>query len=93
MPLDVKRVALLAATARCCVVLATVILDWAFVDYDTSNSLLMHDDCDSFEQETSRKGSWMGQSLIVWDSVFFYRIFWCGYEYEHYHAFFPGLPS
>ncbi|CAH9098125.1 unnamed protein product [Cuscuta epithymum] len=32
------------------------------------------------------------EDSIVWDSVYFVRIAQCGYEYEHYYAFFPLLP-
>jgi hypothetical protein len=30
---------------------------------------------------------------VVWDALFYQRISACGYEYEQYLAFFPGLPS
>ena len=29
---------------------------------------------------------------VVWDAVFYHRIAACGYEYEQFAAFFPGLP-
>ncbi|GMH10277.1 hypothetical protein Nepgr_012118 [Nepenthes gracilis] len=38
---------------------------------------------------------WIAASIeksIVWDSVYFIRIAKCGYEYEHFYAFFPLLP-
>ncbi|KAK9806200.1 hypothetical protein WJX72_005101 [[Myrmecia] bisecta] len=41
-------------------------------------------------------GGWLGQAakrMTVWDSVFFTRVAQCGYEYEHFHAFFPLLPG
>lgn len=33
------------------------------------------------------------EGLAVWDAVFFLRISQCGYEYDKFHAFFPGLPA
>lgn len=86
--MKLEKVFLVAGLCRAIVLCLTILLDLAFPDYDTSAGLTM--DCNGVPQQGSRE--W-GDSLVVWDSVFFMRIAQCGYEFEQYHAFFPALPS
>lgn len=81
------RVVTIALVSRFLTICLVHLSDAFVKDYDTSTSLL-RTDC---ELETISKST--HNFPIVWDSVFFYRIFQCGYEFEHYHAFLPGLPS
>jgi hypothetical protein len=62
-------------------------------DYDTSAQLPVAS-CKASDQhiEHSCEPPGLIRSSIVWDSVYFERIARCGYEYEHFLAFFPGWP-
>lgn len=64
--------------------------DYILDDYDTSSELLLRD-CGSNSVHSAFESS-STSATVVWDSVYFDRIAQCGYEYEHFYAFFPGWP-
>eukprot|EP00775_Hariotina_reticulata_P009449 gene9449-9615_t len=69
----------------------TLLLARYLDDYDTSASLLSESCHESWPEVVAKHQQQF--PLVVWDSVFLHRISVCGYEYEQYFAFFPGLPG
>jgi hypothetical protein len=89
---EVIRVISVALASRVVFLIAGILSDAILPDYDTSSSL--HSSSCS-ETESAENASVFGAAVassIVWDSVYFERIARCGYEFEHYYAFFPGWP-
>lgn len=85
------RLVLFAAVVRAAYIAGNLLLARYLVDYDTSSTYLS-ESCQSNWPElvakTQQQYPW-----VVWDSVFLHRISFCGYEFEQYFAFFPGLPG
>lgn len=84
------KVALIAVASRATLLLMAAASDWLLADYDTSAHL------NERPCGLDQKPVVAAQSVLfadVWDSVYFERISRCGYEFEHYLAFFPGLPK
>lgn len=72
--------------------LALVAAFWSLLDdYDTSASLLSDSCADNWPEEAASAQQYLPG--VVWDSIFFHRIAACGYEYEQFFAFYPGLPG
>lgn len=83
------KIAAVAAGSRVVWLLIAATSDWLLRDYDTSAQL--NDRPCSIDHEHKLPG----QIILfadVWDTVYFERISRCGYEFEQYLAFFPGLP-
>jgi hypothetical protein len=105
--LNLKRLLLVAFIVQLGYILLLVALDAALPDYDTSASLVPAaadggDACApdwpqrvaaARRHKTNNSQNSAKPLLLVWDSVFYQRIAACGYEYEQYYAFFPGLPA
>lgn len=91
MVLSVRRLLLVAATVRGAYLAATLGVARLLDDYDTSASLLVGGCGDAWPQVAAKAQQSM--PWVVWDSVFLHRISTCGYEYEQFFAFFPGLPG
>ena len=91
-----RKAALVAIASRSVVLLLSSLLDASLPDYDTSGELVDQGACNSAIREVAPSPTWVERvvkGLVVWDSVYFVRIARCGYEYEQYHAFFPGYPG
>jgi len=72
--------------------LALVATFWTLLDdYDTSANLLSDSCADNWPEEAASAQQYLPG--VVWDSIFFHRIAACGYEYEQFFAFYPGLPG
>lgn len=86
-------VALLALVSRLALLAVGVVSDALFPDYDSSAELHT-ESCDAVSS-TGDTGWFTSavRSSVVWDSVYFERLARCGYEFEHFFAFFPGLPA
>lgn len=87
----------LAAALRGAYLLLLLGVGWLIADYDTSAGLLS-EACDdgwpaavAAEASSARRPRYA--PAVVWDAVFLHRIAACGYEYEQFFAFFPGLPG
>lgn len=87
----IGRVLLIAAAVRAAYLAASLLLARYLNDYDTSATLIS-DSCDDTWPEVVAKTQ-QQYPWVLWDSVFLHRISNCGYEYEQYYAFFPGLPG
>jgi phosphatidylinositol glycan class V len=85
------RVLLVAAAIRLTYTAVALALSSAFPDYDTSGSLLSSNCSSAWPSNVT--ADTQPEPFVVWDSVFFHRIAACGYEYEQFYAFFPGLPG
>ena len=85
------RVLLVAAAIRLTYTSIALALSSAFADYDSSGSLLSSNCSSAWPSNVTADAH--AEPLVVWDSVFFQRIAACGYEYEQFFAFFPGLPG
>jgi hypothetical protein len=88
-PLAVRLV-LLAAAVRAAYLVVVAVLAYLLPDYDTSAHLLSEHCADSWPEEAAAAQQYLPG--VVWDSIFFHRIAACGYEYEQFYAFYPGLP-
>lgn len=86
-----RRLVCLAACARAAYLLLVVGCAHLIRDYDTSASLLSESCADNWPQEAAAAQQYMPG--VVWDSVFLHRVAACGYEYEQFFAFYPGLPG
>ena len=84
------RVACIAVISRLIFLSVAFVSDLLLDDYDSS-SVLNSRACSS--SVAVPEGHLIVKFADVWDSVFYDRISRCGYEYEHYFAFFPGLPA
>lgn len=89
-----SRIFGIALSSRLLFLLIGVCSDALLKDYDSSAQLQtascdqqLVDDADITLFTRSVRSS------IVWDSVYFERIARCGYEFEHFLAFFPGWPG
>eukprot|EP00892_Ulva_mutabilis_P012175 jgi/Ulvmu1/932/UM102_0015.1 len=85
---DAKVVAV-AAISRILWLLIAGIADWLLRDYDTSAHLNERPCGVDDVPENASKALLFAD---VWDTVYFERVSRCGYEFEHYMAFFPGMP-
>lgn len=91
-----RKAFLVAIASRSVILLLTSLLHGSLPDYDTSGELVDHGACNSAIREVVQSPNCVERAvkgLIVWDSIYFVRIARCGYEYEQYHAFFPGYPG
>lgn len=84
------RLVLLAACVRSAYLLLVVGFSHLIKDYDTSASLLSESCSDNWPEETAAAQQYLPG--VVWDAVFLHRVSACGYEYEQFFAFYPGLP-
>ncbi|KAF8073221.1 hypothetical protein HT031_000882 [Scenedesmus sp. PABB004] len=99
--LSLRRLLAVAAAVRGAYLAAVLLGAAALRDYDTSAALLSEDCRDGWPAAVAAAAAQAraagrapaAHPWVVWDSVFFARIAACGYEYEQYHAFFPGLPG
>lgn len=89
MLIQSAKVGAIAVVSRLVILLLSAVSDALLSDYDTSSTLNSRP-CDIDGPPAAQRMSAFGKH--VWDSVYFTRIAKCGYEYEQYHAFFPGLP-
>lgn len=95
---NILRICILASICRIFMLLCVIIFGHIFQNYDTSSSaILNYFSCDDniINDEiitTSPYVNLLRTWTVNWDSVFFLRISKCGYEYEQFFAFFPGLP-
>lgn len=85
---DAKIVAV-AAVSRAVWLLIAAVADWSLRDYDTSAHLNDRPCGVDHEHTVASRVILLAD---VWDTVYFERISRCGYEFEQYLAFFPGLP-
>lgn len=85
---DVKIFAV-AGVSRVLWLLVSCTADWLLRDYDTSAHLNERPCNNEWELEAATEAVLFAD---VWDTVYFERISRCGYEFEHYLAFFPGMP-
>jgi hypothetical protein len=85
------RLVLLAACTRAAYLLLVVGSAHLIKDYDTSASLLSESCGDNWPEEAAAAQQYLPG--VVWDSVFLHRVSACGYEYEQFFAFYPGLPG
>lgn len=85
------RLVLLAAGVRAAYLLLVVGFAHLIRDYDTSASLLSESCADNWPEEAAVAQQYTPGT--VWDSVFLHRVSACGYEYEQFFAFYPGLPG
>lgn len=83
------RVACVAFVSRL-VFLGAAVLSDVLDDYDSS-AVLNARSCNV--SDATEHAGFVVNFADVWDTVFYDRISRCGYEYEHYFAFFPGLPG
>lgn len=91
---------LTALAVRLLSLLAMLIADQLFEDYDTSAAFFPHI-CHSPAASNTLSPSNSGtrappdpfQRLVLWDSVFFMDISCNGYSYEQQYAFFPFVPG
>jgi GPI mannosyltransferase 2 len=90
---ELWRPAAFALGSRWALLALGTLSDALWPDYDTSKNL-NYRSCDfdtiSLEAPPLQRAL---TSPVVWDAVYFDRIAQCGYEYEQYYAFFPGIPS
>ena len=63
----------------------------AYDDYDTSTSILSESCADDWPDRAASAQQYLPG--VVWDSIFLHRIAACGYEYEQFFAFYPGVPG
>lgn len=90
-PLLATRLVLLAACVRTAYLLLVVGAAHLIRDYDTSASLLSESCADDWPEQAAAAQQYLPG--VVWDSVFLHRVSACGYEYEQFFAFYPGLPG
>jgi hypothetical protein len=85
--------ALVAAASRIALLAVGILSDAVLPDYDSSAELHSSScsELDSPIDESPFKKA--VRSSIVWDSVYFEHLARCGYNVEHFFAFFPGLPT
>jgi GPI mannosyltransferase 2 len=83
-------IACIALASRIVFLGAAAVFDLLLDDYDSSSSLNARP-CNV--SNSAPKPGILVEFTDVWDTVFYDRISRCGYEYEHYFAFFPGLPK
>lgn len=83
------RIACIAFVSRLAFLAAAFVSDVLLDDYDSSSGLNSRP-CNV--SDTAQEAGIIVKFANVWDTVFYDRISRCGYEYEHYFAFFPGLP-
>lgn len=86
-------VAAVASTSRLLLFLLGAASDAFLPDYDTSTSLHAPHCVDHSPSVSKSTFERAVESSIVWDSVYFERVARCGYEFEHFFAFFPGWPA
>lgn len=72
-----------AAASRASVSLLAALSAWLVRPYDTSSQLLAGG---------GAGGASLAAAFGSWDGVYFAHIARAGYEYEHFHAFFPLYP-
>jgi Mannosyltransferase (PIG-V) len=86
------RVFAMALASRAVLLSTGFLSDFLLPDYDTS-AQLQPQACNIQGSEHPLAGvSRIVQSSAVWDSMYFDRIARCGYEFEHFLAFFPAWP-
>jgi GPI mannosyltransferase 2 len=83
------RIAGTAFLSRSLFLAIAFLSDSLLADYDSS-AVLNSRDCT--QADSARVPGGFVKFADVWDTVFYERISRCGYEYEHYFAFLPGLP-
>lgn len=90
-----RRLLVLAAAVRGAYLLVILAVGWLIADYDTSGSLLSESCADDWPAAAAAAAQRRPAFVpgVVWDAVFLHRIAACGYEYEQFFAFFPGLPG
>jgi phosphatidylinositol glycan class V len=81
-----RQVIRFAAASRACVSLLAALSAWLVPPYDTSSQLLAGGGDGS-------GGASLAAAFGNWDGVYFAHIARAGYEYEHFHAFFPLYPA
>jgi hypothetical protein len=86
-----RRLVCLSACVRAAYLLLVVGCAHLIRDYDTSASLLSESCADDWPQQAAAAQQYLPG--VVWDSVFLHRVAACGYEYEQFFAFYPGLPG
>lgn len=91
--LSLPRLLAVAAAVRAIYLALLIALDAALPDYDTSARLASADCRPGWPVAAAAAPPQARSGLAVWDAVFFQRIAACGYEYEQFYAFFPGLPG
>jgi hypothetical protein len=95
--LATSKLLLLAGGVRVAYLLLILGLSHLIRDYDTSASLLSESCDDDWPQRVAAAAAAAQHGAavpgVVWDAVFLHRIAACGYEYEQFFAFFPGLPG
>jgi hypothetical protein len=91
MVLSLQRLVSVAIVVRAAYLAVILLLARYLDDYDTSTTLLSESCHDNWPEVVAKQQQQF--PLVVWDSVFLHRIAVCGYEYEQYFAFFPGLPG
>lgn len=84
------RVACIAFASRLAFLGAAFVSDVLLDDYDSS-AVLNSRPCNG--SDAILDPGILVKFANVWDTVFYDRISRCGYEYEHYFAFFPCLPQ
>lgn len=86
------RPAAAALVSRWAFLAVGALSDAAWPDYDTSKAFASRG-CEP--NRPARAMSPVARALtspLAWDLAYFDRIAQCGYEYEQYYAFFPGVP-
>lgn len=86
-----NRLLLVAACVRTAYLLLVVALAHLLEDFDTSASLLSDSCADDWPEQAAAAQQYLPG--VVWDSVFLHRVAACGYEYEQFYAFYPGVPG
>ncbi len=95
--LKLSRLLGIGAIVRCAFLGLALLSSRSLPHYDTS-SYLASDACahnwpaHAAAQRTANAKA-APPPLLVWDAIYLARIAACGYEYEQYHAFFPGMPG
>lgn len=82
-----RQVVRFAAASRAGVSLLAALSAWLVTPYDTSSQLL------ASGGGGEHGGASLAAAFGTWDGVYFAHIARSGYEYEHFHAFFPLYPA
>jgi phosphatidylinositol glycan class V len=86
-------IALVAAASRIALLGVGFLSDAVLPDYDSSAELHSSSCTEIDAQIDESPFSRAVRSSIVWDTVYFEHLARCGYEFEQFFAFFPGLPT
>lgn len=86
-----QKLVAVAACVRAAYLLMVAVFALLFADYDTSTSILSESCADNWPDQAASAQRYL--PAVVWDSIFLNRIAACGYEYEQFFAFYPGVPG